>query len=768
MKLKSNTLFLVATFILFTLAVTLFSYYEYQLHKAKLYHQIDQKLLSAARGATLILPSGFYDRAQNRSSISATEYEYNLDRLSQFAKTQDVIYVYMMVQREGKIYFTASNATDEERRTGINLTRYFDFYDDADPALKNVFKTRHVAFSEYTDKWGTFRSVFLPMKSSGGTEYVVAADVQIDTINNVLNEEMFSLLLRLFIVIALSLPFFTWRLRRINTHLAEKNEVLDQEVKESEKNLNQNNIELKAILDATQESIFLLDKNGIVLTLNTTAAHRLDEETSNVIGHCVYDFFPPEAAQRRRANVEKVFRTGNIINIEDRRDEKIFSLNYYPVFDEDQTVTAVVVFAQEITARKQAEEHIHHLTNFDPLTGLPNRQKLLLDLEDHQPYGCVLFNIDNFKEVNDFFGIRSGDTLLREVSEWFKAMGFSPYRIGGDEFALLFYEKLTQHQLHTRITSLQSALEEERFLIENEPLDIHMSAGAAVGEHKLLTRADIALHTAKERKIPIAFYEKSENVEKQYHTNIAMASTVRKALAQGRILCYYQPILNIATGEIAKYETLVRMIDEENTLIMPLQFLPIAKKTKLYPRITKEVIHQACHIFRTRSDAFSVNISIDDIHDPSTVKEIITTITQTDTASRIVFEILESEGIENYQEVAQFIQQVKILGAKIAIDDFGTGYSNFEHILKLNVDYIKIDGSLIQGIADNPRHQIIVETIIDFAQKMGAKTIAEFVSDEKIYNRIKEIGIDYSQGYYTGKPEPLTSSDTSKSVIYAE
>jgi EAL domain-containing protein (putative c-di-GMP-specific phosphodiesterase class I) len=137
------------------------------------------------------------------------------------------------------------------------------------------------------------------------------------------------------------------------------------------------------------------------------------------------------------------------------------------------------------------------------------------------------------------------------------------------------------------------------------------------------------------------------------------------------------------------------------------------------------------------------------------VQEIITTITQTGTASRIVFEVLESEGIENYQEVAQFISKIKILGAKIAIDDFGTGYSNFEHILKLDVDYIKVDGSLIQEITDNKRHRIIVETIVDFAQKVGAKTIAEFVSDEAIYNTIKEIGVDYSQGYYTGKPALL-------------
>ncbi len=150
-----------------------------------------------------------------------------------------------------------------------------------------------------------------------------------------------------------------------------------------------------------------------------------------------------------------------------------------------------------------------------------------------------------------------------------------------------------------------------------------------------------------------------------------------------------------------------------------------------------------------------MNLSIDDIKDANTVQEIINTIIKTNTASRIVFEILESEGIENYDEVEGFITQIKSLGAKIAIDDFGTGYSNFEHILKLNVDYIKIDGSLIKNIEENKKHQIIVETIVDFAKKMGSKTIAEFVCNENIFSIVKNIDVDFLQGFYIGKPDIL-------------
>ena len=231
-----------------------------------------------------------------------------------------------------------------------------------------------------------------------------------------------------------------------------------------------------------------------------------------------------------------------------------------------------------------------------------------------------------------------------------------------------------------------------------------------------------------------------------------MATAIREALNDKRIICHYQPILDQRTGKIYKYETLVRMLTKEGEIIPPIEFLEISKKTKLYPYITREVIRQSCNTFKDRKENFSINLSIDDIKDTNIVNEIIKTIIETKTASRITFEILESEEIENYQEVRNFTKRIKEIGSKIAVDDFGTGYSNFEHILKLNIDYIKIDGSLIKGMENNKKNKIIVETIVDFAKKIGSKTIAEFVYNEASYLISKEIGIDFLQGFYIGKP----------------
>jgi EAL domain-containing protein (putative c-di-GMP-specific phosphodiesterase class I) len=292
-------------------------------------------------------------------------------------------------------------------------------------------------------------------------------------------------------------------------------------------------------------------------------------------------------------------------------------------------------------------------------------------------------------------------------------------------------------------------------MVREEEVNIRITIGVAMGQERVLSRADIALRHAKANKIPIAFYREDEGVEELYRSNLIMAANVRRALFEHRIICHYQPVVDLQTGKIRKYETLVRMVDEEGRIIPPMEFLPIAKQTKLYPQITLEVLYQACTLFATREEEFSINLSDSDIRNPHIVEEIIKTIIKTDTASRIVFEILESEGIENYDEVSRFIDRVKALGAKIAIDDFGTGYSNFENILKLNVDFIKIDGSLVREISTNARHQIIVETIIDFAQKIGARTIAEFVRDEETYTIVKALNVDYAQGYFTGKPMPL-------------
>lgn len=535
---------------------------------------------------------------------------------------------------------------------------------------------------------------------------------------------------------------------------------------EYEAQIDENNRELELLGMAVKyatDGMMITDKNNNIVKVNHAFMQMLGYEIDEVIGKnpkifasgCHDQHFYEQMWHKLS---EKKHWSGEIWN--KRANGEIFPewLSISAILDCAGEIENYMAVFSDLSQLRESQEKALKLAYYDQLTGLPNRQKMILDIEKKQPTACIIFNIDDFKEVNDFYGIDTGDAILNQVAKWLNSMNYSPYRLGGDEFAILEEKEVTWDELRHKIETILAAIKNNTFDINSRTFNVRMTAGASIGgTTKLLTQADIALNKAREQNIHIARYIENENIEEMYRNNMAMEDTIRKALKDKRIVCYYQPIINIETGKIHKYEALVRMIDEVGNIISPVEFLPISKKTKLYPQITAEVIHQTCALFQKRKEEFSVNLSLSDILHDKTKQKIIDTIIQTGTASQIVFEILESEGIENYDQVAKFISEVKTLGAKIAIDDFGTGYSNFENILKLNVDYIKIDGSLIREIHSNPRHLIIIETIADFAHKIGAKTIAEFVSDEQTYDIVKKLGINYSQGYFTGKPQVIAN-----------
>ena len=208
--------YLFTAFILAIIGVLIFSFMEFRLHKNTFYKNIDNKLAIAAFMTDTLLPPDFHDIAIDENSISDDEYRLNLECMSDIAKKLDVVYIYTMVERNGEIYFTSSNATDEEIHTGVNLTSYFERYEDPSDGLKEVFKTEQTSYDEYTDKWGTFRSIFLPLRSPNGNLYVIGADIQIDVVKSMLKDEMMALSIRFLIVFIFSLPFIILYFRKIH------------------------------------------------------------------------------------------------------------------------------------------------------------------------------------------------------------------------------------------------------------------------------------------------------------------------------------------------------------------------------------------------------------------------------------------------------------------------------------------------------------------------------------------------------------------------
>jgi diguanylate cyclase (GGDEF)-like protein len=392
----------------------------------------------------------------------------------------------------------------------------------------------------------------------------------------------------------------------------------------------------------------------------------------------------------------------------------------------------------------------------DELTALPNRKRLIeLTSKPKQTAILMILNIDKFQEINALYGDKVGNSILKNTANIIK-QNIPPkatlYKLHADEYALYCKSQLEYEEIKELASQLTDIVENNTITINGSEIFINATIGIAFGENFLFQNADIALKLAKKKKEKYLIYDSSMNIEYEYEQNLKWTRKIKDAIDKNKIEPVFQPIVNTKTQKIVKYEALIRMLDDEGNHISPIHFLDLAKKNKLYPQLTSIMIDKTFKRFENSSLQVSINLSVEDILNVSVNKLIIQSLKKYNFKDRIIFEILESEGIENFDKVLEFIKEVKTLGAQISIDDFGTGYSNFEYLMKLQVDYIKIDASMIRDIDTNKNSQMVTETIIDFAKKMNIKTVAEFIHSENVYKKVKEIGIDYSQGYYFGEP----------------
>ena len=413
-------------------------------------------------------------------------------------------------------------------------------------------------------------------------------------------------------------------------------------------------------------------------------------------------------------------------------------------------------FLEEKVNEKTVELRKQLYTN--SLTGLPNRLSLFNEINKYKDGALLVINIDDFKEINDFFGHIAGDTVLISFARTLDNMFAHEddvilMHLSGDEFALLFTRKPLLNEFIQIAQRLIENVEKMVFYHENNELSIRITIGGAFQIEGALEKADIALKSAKQQKKSFLLYDGKHNVEKLYKNNIEWGKKLAKAIEEDRIIPYFQPIYDNVSNKIVSVESLIRLIDDNNKVITPYEFLTIAKKSKLYSKLTKIMVQKSCKYFEYIDCDFSVNLSVEDILDEATIEYIKYNIEKYNVSKKIIFEILETEGIENYQEVSTFISEMKALGCRIAIDDFGSGYSSFEHLLRLDIDYIKIDGSLIKDLDTDPNAQMIVETIVDFAKKIQVLTIAEYVHNEAVNLKVKELKVDRTQGFFLAEPQ---------------
>lgn len=401
-------------------------------------------------------------------------------------------------------------------------------------------------------------------------------------------------------------------------------------------------------------------------------------------------------------------------------------------------------------------------------TGLANKEAMIGAIDKkilHEK--VILIWVNGFENIEEFYG----QSLAVELEIKFESFlrehvkhedMYDIYHTGNGEFAILLddkFELIQNSELMELSANLQSKVKDNTFNFADDEvgLDLHISMSYISETENIYEKVRAGLKQGvRFNKSIVDAEEVIEDVHKEVSNNITWTSKIKSALADGRIRVFYQALYNNKTQEIEKYESLVRLIEEDGKVISPFFFLDIAQRSNYYLAITKTVFDQACETFSTRDKEFSVNLSGIDIEDDYTRNHIINHLEANPSiAKRIVFELLEDENFSDYKVLNSFVTKVKSMGAKIAIDDFGSGYSNFIRLLEFQPDILKIDGSLIKHIATDEFSLNVVKTMKDFADKIGIKTIAEFVADEEIQKIIQELDIDYSQGYYIAEPLPV-------------
>lgn len=414
----------------------------------------------------------------------------------------------------------------------------------------------------------------------------------------------------------------------------------------------------------------------------------------------------------------------------------------------------------EIQSRMEKEKKILKQTT-DTLTSLPNREKLLQDIDDSIYPKLAILNIDRFKEINEYYGHNIGDSVIIKTSEIIKhQLDFTKhklYRLVGDEFAILTDERTTLQDFLKLLREILKSFDKNSFIIDDNEFNIDITSGISTEKQDIYIHAEMAMKNGKSKNKNINFYDGSEDIQKQYEDNLTWTKKLKNAIKEDRIVVFIQGIIDNSDDSKLKYECLVRLKDRDGNYKSPALFLDIAKKARQYELLTRIIIEKSFKYFEDKDIEFSINLTIDDFLNRETMKFLRDKLENFEYPHNVILEIVESEGIENFEEIIVLINDFKDLGVKIAIDDFGTGYSNFEYLMKLNADYIKIDGSLIKDLDTNYHSQIVVNLIVQFARQLKMKTVAEFVHSKSILDTVKSMGINYSQGFYLSEPAPIDS-----------
>ena len=543
---------------------------------------------------------------------------------------------------------------------------------------------------------------------------------------------------------------------------------------------------LSKAVEQSPNTILITDNKGNIEYVNPKGAQLTGYTPEELIGKNPHILKSGETPSEEYKQLWTTIKSGGEWRGEFHNKKKTGKLYWEyaaisPIKDSRGVITHFVAIKEDITERKRFEAHLNHLANNDPLTNLFNRRRFREELEDwvaqmerHESTGALLFiDLDNFKYVNDTLGHQKGDEVLINFAYLLRARVRETdiiARLGGDEFAIILpYTDADQAQsIAMQILELARKnilVNDGRFYSVTASIGIALFPEHGGDVEKLLTYADLAMYRAKEKgRNCVCTY--SPDQKAHYELRLDWEERIRDALKNDRFVLHLQPISNIQHKKIMGYEALLRMMDKNDTLISPQDFLNIAERFGLIRDIDRWVVRRAIHLiaeqqFTDRGLFLAVNLSGRAFNDP----ELLPLIKQEFAATNIdpatlVFEITETATIENMVDAQRFITTLKGMGCRFGLDDFGIGFSSFSYLKQLPVDFLKIDGSFISELKDNLTDQHLVRAMVEIAHGLGKQTVAEFVGCEETVQLLSKYGVDYAQGHHIGKPCAISEIDT--------
>lgn len=417
--------------------------------------------------------------------------------------------------------------------------------------------------------------------------------------------------------------------------------------------------------------------------------------------------------------------------------------------------------------KQKVEDRTKLLKNqlyYDELTGLRNREALINDLKKESLHSLILLNIDSFDELNEIYGYEITNELLiviaNSLNEFCEKENVCLYKLEANLFAILDINLNRLISYESFFNKINEVFKQDFYLNKYDlNLNIDITLGCSISNEEPIISANIALNKAKHLRLKYLVFNNTINTKEKNKNSLETKKLIEKAIEEDRIVPFHQGIFD-KNKKLIKYETLMRILLEENgkeEYISPAKFYDVAFKTNQYFRLGQRVIEKTLSKIEQIEVQVSINISFSDIMNVQfneILRELVTSLDKKD-KEKIVFEILESDFIEDFKVVEDFISFYRVHGIKIAIDDFGTGFSNFSHILAIHPEYIKIDGSLIKNINKDEKSYEMVKSIVAFSKELGIKVIAEYIHCKEVYEIVVALGVDEFQGFYLGEPKLL-------------